>query len=148
MADTANIAVFTSTRRIVTGFRNTQCHEIGEKLADLVTLEIGWDGYRAKPVAYANAVYAQKLLDEVCEEDTKVPSVVPGANGDLQLEWHVPGYDVEIHIVAPLDALFWCSDQNICPDLQPIRMGVDVSVAFKALKVMTESLNAANQAAA
>lgn len=71
------------------------------RLDDLVKLEVGWDGYRGQPVSFSCACFAVSLLDRVCSARTAAPSIVPGSDGTLQLEWHQNGYDVEVDILAP-----------------------------------------------
>jgi hypothetical protein len=70
-------------------------------------LPIGWDGYRAGPVAFSTAEFAFRVLDAICTQDTPAPSAVPGSSGDLQIEWHVHAGDIEIHVRAPNDVTAW-----------------------------------------
>jgi hypothetical protein len=47
------------------------------------------------------------LLDIICGADGTAPQIVPGAQGDLQIEWHSRIGDVEVHVVAPTELHAW-----------------------------------------
>jgi hypothetical protein len=81
--------------------------DVEAKLEALIRLPDGWDGYQGVPVSFANAVFSLRMLESVCDTDSPSPQIVPGTNGDLQLEWHLPGGDVELHVRAPNDVLAW-----------------------------------------
>jgi hypothetical protein len=73
-----------------------------ERLNELVSeLTPNWNGYGAKPVNFLNAHFAYQILEKVCLESTPPPSIVPGAWGDLQIEWHTKRIDLELHVLAP-----------------------------------------------
>lgn len=74
--------------------------EVSNRLDHLVALPIGWDGYGGRPVIFSLAYFALSLLHHVCSDDSDAPSIVPGGDGTLQLEWHQNGYDVELDILA------------------------------------------------
>lgn len=82
---------------------------ITQKLQELVRLELGWDGYRAVPVGFTNAAFALQILARACAPGTPIPTVVPGVEGDLQLEWHTVKGDIELHVVAPNVVHAWCA---------------------------------------
>lgn len=79
-------------------------------LQELVRLPPGWDGYSGQAVSFLNATFALQLLETVCSSDTVVPQIVPGASGDLQIEWHTSRGDIELHIRAPNDVIAWHSN--------------------------------------
>ena len=56
-----------------------------------------WDGYAGIPVSDKNRAFAMKML-AACAPDDPAPQIVPGPEGDIQLEWHLPDMDIEIHI--------------------------------------------------
>lgn len=59
-----------------------------EALSHLIDLKEGWDRYGADTIS-------EKVIDTVSEFLANT-TVVPGVNGDLQIEWHACGYDIEI----------------------------------------------------
>ena len=77
------------------------------RLDELCALAVGWDGYRAPPVRYDNARFANEVLKAICGANTPAPQIVPGSHGDLQLEWHTPNHDIEIHVIQALVVHVW-----------------------------------------
>ena len=90
--------------------RNQKWREqVVSKLESLMRLPSGWDGYVAKPISFNCASFSLSLLDSVCAADFPAPSIVPGLDGDLQLEWHTADADIELHIRNPNDVHAWRS---------------------------------------
>jgi hypothetical protein len=83
--------------------------EVMKRLEALLRLPIGWDGYQGKPVALANVIFALDMLESICGYDVPAPQIVPGLNGDLQIEWHTLAGDVEFHVRAPNNVHAWRS---------------------------------------
>src|SRR5438093_6911026 len=71
-----------------------------KRLNVLVGLPPGWDGYEGTPVTFENAYFAMEMLDACCRGDDPIPQIVPGTNGDLQIEWHLEKGDIELHILG------------------------------------------------
>src|SRR5690349_18746537 len=65
-------------------------------LGDLIRLPDGWDGYRGAPVSFSNAFFALRMLESICSLSTEPPQLVPGSDGDLQIEWHTMRGDIEL----------------------------------------------------
>jgi hypothetical protein len=78
-----------------------------DKLKELAALPVGWDGYAAPPVSFATAEFALRMLEVACSSDCACPQIVPGARGDLQIEWHSAEGSVELHVKAPLAVHAW-----------------------------------------
>ena len=70
--------------------------QIVSQLEEFVRLEIGWDGYHGIPVSLGNAIFALNMLKVTCLPDTPIPQIVPGSQGDLQIEWHTENGDIEL----------------------------------------------------
>lgn len=85
--------------------------EVTARLQELLRLEPGWDGYRAKPINLQLAIYSQNIISAVCSKHTPRPSIVPGTNEDLQIEWHVNGVHVEVHVRGPNDAIAYYENE-------------------------------------
>lgn len=81
--------------------------KVADRLEHLVRLKPGWDGYSAPPVRFENAYFALSLLDNLLPPNGPPPSIVPGAAGDLQLEWHIGSVDIELHVLAPNRVHAW-----------------------------------------
>jgi hypothetical protein len=52
-------------------------------------------------VSFTCAQFAANLLERIFDSDLPAPSLVPGSDGTIQIEWHRNQYDVEIDILAP-----------------------------------------------
>lgn len=72
---------------------------LAARLDHLRRLPVGWDGYDAPPVRGEIADLAAHILEAVCGPGTPAPSAVPGTSGDLQIEWHTQGWDIEIDVL-------------------------------------------------
>lgn len=113
--------------------------DVTGKLQDLVTLEDGWDGYRAMPVSFTNAVFALRMLEKICGPGDPAPTIVPGVEGDLQLEWHTAKGDIELHVVAPNVVHAWhakVDEDN--PDGKEKELKTDFSIVAEWLRDITE----------
>lgn len=96
-------------RKIMSEPAETWRKSVRKRLAELATLEQGWDGYRGVPVASENAVFAFRIIEAICGTSTPSPQIVPGSAGDLQIEWHTLNGDIELHVAAPNKVHAWCS---------------------------------------
>lgn len=111
---------------------------ITQKLDELINLEQGWDGYNACPVSFANASFAQALLKEICNADTPPPQIVPGTDGDLQIEWHIQDIDIELHVVQPYNVRFWTNDEQLCPNGNEVQLTTVYNVVLPVIRKLTE----------
>ena len=118
------------------------------RLQELIRLENGWDGYEGPPVAFGNAVFAIRVLESICVGDTPAPSIVPGNAGDLQLEWHLPSGEIELHVRAPNDVHAWRCLAGAHPLEEALMLSTDFSVVAKWLRDLTEAPLAPHAAAA
>lgn len=80
---------------------------VEKRLEQLLRLPVGWDGYKAQPVGFLNAHFALRMLDAICGSGAEAPQIVPGQEGDLQIEWHTRQGDVELHVMAPNKVHAW-----------------------------------------
>lgn len=94
-------AAFDQRRVPVQGFRSDWCRSLEERLNELTALSRGWDGYFGRPVSFSTASFAANILEKICDEKVPSPSLVPGSDGSLQIEWHCKGYDIEIDVISP-----------------------------------------------
>lgn len=88
-------------RRIVSEPVHSWYSGVNNRLNHLVRLPTNWNGYLAGPVEYHVASFTVNMLLSACSADTAEPAIVPGPNGDLQVEWHLGDYDIELHVTAP-----------------------------------------------
>lgn len=86
--------------RVIVQLNNSQwTKELKSKLNELTSLRVGWDGYKGQPVSYTRAAFAAAILDKLYVDGISVPSLVPGGDGTLQIEWHCNNFDIEIDIL-------------------------------------------------
>jgi hypothetical protein len=90
-------------RQIVSAPEGDWVEAVQDRLDRLVKLPRGWDGYGGHPVRFENAHFALQLLTSIWPGNMPAPQIVPGAGGDLQIEWHGRLTTIELHIRAPND---------------------------------------------
>ena len=123
-------------------------NEASRRLDDLCRLPVGWDGYGGQPVNPQIAEFALHLLENSLPAIHSPVQFVPGAGGDLQMEWHTVSADLELHLTAPgVAAGFY---RNILAGIEGDERNFagDFSAAASWLRQMGESSGSANMAAA
>jgi hypothetical protein len=71
---------------------------VGGRLDYLMSLPENWDGYGGVAVSEETRTKVYKLLDAVTSPRDVLPSLVPGTDGSVNLEWRRPGLFFEIHV--------------------------------------------------
>ena len=107
--------------------------EIETDLDKLIRLGDNWDGYFAPHVEFGIASFCLNLLINLCDENTPKPQIVPGVEGDLQIEWHVDDIEIELNIFQPYKALLWTNDESLCPDNVEILLKNDFTIVKNLL---------------
>lgn len=103
-----------STVVLLTDYDKGWAKFLEPKFSELLVLEQNWDGYEGGPLNSAVAEKAKSLLNRVYCFGVIPPSLVPGGDGSLQIEWHVNNIDLEIDILEPEDiTVRFCSDSSI-----------------------------------
>jgi len=69
-----------------------------ERLDYLMSLPQNWDGQGGVAVSEETRTKVYKLLDAVTSPRDVLPSLVPGTDGSVNLEWRRPGLFFEIHV--------------------------------------------------
>lgn len=111
---------------------------VRSRLEELIRLPSGWDGYQAVHASFENANFALRVLESVCEFDTPAPQIVPGALGDLQIEWHSLKGDIELHVRAPNDVHAWYALVDGDPDGEELDLTNDFVTVAQWVKEITE----------
>lgn len=118
------------------------CHgwreAVMNRLEELVRLEFGWDGYRGVPVTLENATFALRMLEAVCGPNAEAPQIVPGASGDLQIEWHSLKGDIELHVRGPNSVHAWRHLVGKVEDGDNLELTNDFSAVAAWVKEQTE----------
>lgn len=70
-------------------------------MAHVRSLAWNWDGYGADPISQGTIARMSEVLDEWLPENVVAGSIVPGADGSLQAEWHLQ--HIEMGVVVEAD---------------------------------------------
>jgi hypothetical protein len=79
--------------------------KLESRFNELGKLKPGWDGYSGGSVPFSIARFSAELLQRIFNANLPPPSLVPGSDGSVQIEWHRNGYDIEIDVLAPFDVV-------------------------------------------
>lgn len=136
-----------SARIVVSEPAHGWCDIVKARLNELVLLGQGWDGYRGVPVSFVNANFALRMLEAVCGADAPYPQIVPGADGDLQIEWHTRSADIEVHVIGPNQVHAW---RRVRGSAQPeeLSLGNDFTTVASWINKLAEPPIAVGTAAA
>jgi hypothetical protein len=126
------------TRVPVTQSWNGWTEPVMERMQQLIRLPMGWDGYRGQPVSLVNAIFALQVLNVICGPDTRVPQIVPGPEGDLQIEWHTLQGDLELHVKGPNDVHAWYCAIGGDPEGEERDLTVDYVVVAEWVREVAE----------
>lgn len=122
--------------------------KVMEQLKGLVQLNPGWDGYQGLPVSFENAIFALRILEAICRNDTPSPQIIPGGSGDLQIEWHTMQGDIELHVKAPNNVQAWHSPLSDGSGEEELDLQFDFTDVANWVKKVTEAPIAIEAAAA
>lgn len=117
-------------------------------LEELVRLPVGWDGYHGLPVSLLNANFALRMLDVICGSGAQTPQIVPGLEGDLQIEWHTLKGDVELHVLGPNRVHGWCQILDTVAREDELELENDFSEVGAWVREITEQPRALDASAA
>lgn len=74
--------------------------QLRSKLDKYTSFPRNWNGCDGLPVSQAVADFSVQLLNQLYRADIPCPSIVPGEDGSMQIEWHCGDYDVELDVLA------------------------------------------------
>ena len=77
---------------------STLIQNLNAKLIEFTKLAHGWDGYSGIPLPLKNAKVAESVLKKIIVHRIPEPSVVPGGDGAVQIEWHINNFDLEFTV--------------------------------------------------
>ncbi len=88
---------------------------VNSDLDRLSTLPKNWDLEGAKPIDPAIIDAARKLIAELPDNISKMPAVIPSADGNLQFEWREGSRLLELEIETPsmIHYLKWHPEEGI-----------------------------------
>lgn len=136
------------TRLLINEVNYAWSDDVKKRLEELIQLPYGWDGYQAVHVSFENANFALRMLEAICDLRTITPEIVPGVEGDLQIEWHTLKGDIELHIRAPNDVQVWYALVDGDSDGEELYLTNDFVSIEKWVKEITEQSFGADTATA
>lgn len=137
------------TRSIVENYDSEWLETVQNRLEELVDgLRPGWDGYYGRPVGFLNASFALSMLSSICRPDTPSPQIVPGSDGDLQIEWHTIKVDIELEVRGPYIVNAWRWVVGSDPEGESLDLSQDFTEVAKWVAEISEQKIVANTAAA
>ena len=113
---------------------------LGERFNAITSLPLGWDGYKGKPVSFTCARFAAQILERLYDPNIAPPSLVPGSDGTLQIEWHINQYDVELDVQSPYNIVatrYNCSTER----LDEIEIHSDLTIIAQWVGELTPSIS-------
>lgn len=131
---TSHQAFQNPARIVVNGQPHVWHAAVVQRLQELISLEKGWDGYAAPAVRFDNAYFTVDMLKAICPGEMPFPpQLVPGSSGDLQVEWHYPHGEIELHVLAPNSVRAWRRSPSV-PEGEEVSLTTDFIVVWKWMK--------------
>lgn len=109
-----------------------------QQVSDLTALAPDWDSYGAKAVNADAAIDAVQLLLKIAYPEISAPSIVPLADGGLQLEWHRGGIDVEI-VLSDDEPGIYIEDNNMEGETVEAPLSAAVSEIGRRISQLSQS---------
>ncbi len=134
--------------RVVNSVNGGWVAESENRLERLISLPNGWDGGVAQGVSFRNANFAMNVLGAVCDKGSPTPQFVPGTNGDLQIEWHLVGGSIELHILKPNLVKAWFEVNNSAEEEGELDLTNNFAIVSDWLKKILGAQSAADRNAA
>lgn len=124
----------------VEGDRSAWNASLSKRFDQICKLEQGWDGYKGQPVSFACAHFAATILEHLYTDGLPAPSLVPGSDGTMQIEWHRNQYDIELDVLAPNKVAAYRNDLLSYQEDE-----IDISNDFKVVNLWLNEMKAARQ---
>jgi hypothetical protein len=87
-----------------------------DRLNHLLELRDGWDGPGTLSVDLGVVERTLRALASIARQNTRPPSIAPGADGSLQLAWYVRDFDLEIDIPRSGNPAAWLYEHSTGED--------------------------------
>jgi hypothetical protein len=118
--------VANNDNRFLVDFDDQHWHQkLSERIQELAALKVGWDGASGQQIPFLTIHFVCHLLDRLLDAQTPSPSLVPTSGGEVQLEWHLPGFDLELLVERPMTSHYWAAyiaeDQSVVEEEGSVR---------------------------
>lgn len=94
-----------------------------EKIQELASLGDNWDSYGACKINQKTLIKTIVVMFELLDQDCPAPSVIPIPDGNVQLEWHQKGVDIELEIHSHGLAHYYLYDLDTEEELEGVFSG-------------------------
>lgn len=112
------VSLYAQTQVVVSEPFSDWREDVVSRLNELAALPRDWNGYGAGPVKFETASFALRVLESLCSTEIPAPQIVPGSNGDLQIEWHIQCIDIELHVLKPNEVHAWSCRRTAAGDVE------------------------------
>jgi len=104
---------------------------ISESLKTIRSLEADWDGYGADPINETTIKRMEYFLNDLLPKNAVSGSIVPGADGSLQAEWHLDNTELGFVVEPTGEYSSWVRDLR--QDVEIERVGLDAWSLFHSV---------------
>jgi len=129
-----------SAKRVPRWYRQTV-----SDLYAILALDSNWDSYGAKRINPNTARAVDELLLDIMHPQSPAPQVVPAANGNIQLEWHLGGIDLEIEVESLSTAFVYFNDRRDEIPEWDGEIKYDLSTLVQYINLLTARVQPNNQ---
>lgn len=113
--------------------RTEWLNSVRKRLAALVDLPQGWDGYGAPKIAAETALFAAQILQDIWKRKLDAPDISAMSNGGLMIEIIRNDFELTIEVNGPYSTSFIFTkpgavddeNGNVGADLSPLHGFVD-----------------------
>ena len=102
-----------------------------EQATNLRKLKYNWDGYGAEPVSASTLNSVVSILERYLPADSVPGSLVPGADGSVQAEWHLPNVSIGLLVEEGRTVSTWSI--NPAMPVETEHFGIEAINYFAAL---------------
>ena len=117
--------------------------QVRDRLGHLTCLPPNWNGYKESPISEAAADEAYRVAEKIILLGATPPFIAPVADGGVQLEWALGGFDIEIEVTPALVVEYSAWHRN---EDDALFCGTERSDADRCHKMFTDLAGVRTQA--
>ncbi|WLQ12097.1 hypothetical protein O5O45_20440 [Hahella aquimaris] len=111
--------------------------KVASQLEALTSLQPNWDSYNAKPPSTNALLGAIQLASYTFQITTPTPDVFPTPNGNIQFEWSICNYDIEIEIESGSKCIVSYMDLNADNEWKEKTLTTNLAMLTNLIKELT-----------
>lgn len=139
-SSTSTSVEFSRYRKIIEYESAAWTNQLKERFVELLQLPTGWDGYQGTSLSIDCFNFTQSVLNSLCRDEVPPPSMVPGGDGTLQLEWHLLDVDIELDVLGIYNVSAYMFDHKTNEELE-----IELAKDFTVVDSWIEKLATRNQ---